>query len=267
MFPGRTSWPITSPDIWPVDPGVWPSSRTPVDVTKYANNDKNTYVMYLLDSSGSMLTIADTIVEGFNEQVDITREKGAKGGQTFVSLIVFNHDVYDMYFNKPYTHLEKLSRADYQPRGGTALLDAIGYTITKMEHETNLSDPKNRYLLINLTDGAELDSKHFSKGQIASRFKELQKNRWTITYMGCNQDMLAISREYGIPKMNTMSFTAGVVGARGAVGSQGCQGTMGKALSNYYETVSLGGQAELAVSSNFYNPETVGAPVTVVDNK
>jgi ADP-heptose:LPS heptosyltransferase len=69
--------------------------------------------------------------------------------------------------------------------------------------ETDISDPNNAYLVIVISDGEENASKHWSASRLKERIDELQAtNRWTFVYMGCNQDVLVVEKEYNLSPQN-----------------------------------------------------------------
>ncbi len=68
-----------------------------------------------------------------------------------------------------------------------------------------LTNEKQYHVLVTiLTDGQENSSKEYSGKQIGNIVKELQKNRWTFTYIGTGHDIQEASNAISIK--NIMHF-------------------------------------------------------------
>lgn len=148
-----------------------------------------TYVVMILDKSGSMEDIKKVALNGFNEHIQTLISEGDKGGETFVSLVTFNSKVNADYFNVPTGSLRELTEEAYQPNGWTAYYDAVAYTLDRLKNETNFDDPNNAYLIICISDGDDNRSKT-SKSAIAKRISQLKEtNKWTFVYIGANQNL------------------------------------------------------------------------------
>src|ERR1051326_3175506 len=120
------------------------------------------YIYVVLDKSGSMLSIKDQIISGFNEFLQGQKQdylEHPEFGDIFLSLIQFDTEVNTIYENEPILNVKKLSNSTYKPRGNTALFDAIAtgiFTLEKVEKDAKL-------LLVIQTDGEENSSKRFTK--------------------------------------------------------------------------------------------------------
>jgi uncharacterized protein YegL len=162
-----------------------------------------TYVAIVLDKSGSMKSRKAVTVSGFNEQIQTLIASGHKGGETFASLVLFDDSVSADFFNVPVFSLREMTEDAYMPNGGTAMRDAVGYTLDRFSSETDITDPNNAYLVIIISDGEENVSRYWSANRLKERMDELQStNRWTFVYIGCNQDVLAVGKEYNLSVQN-----------------------------------------------------------------
>jgi len=92
-----------------------------------------------------------------------------------------------------------LTMETFQPRGMTALLDAIGSTI---KNWTGSANPT----VIILTDGFENASKTYSKAHIKDLIEQKTKEGWTFVYLGANQDAFTEAGNMGIAPQCTMNF-------------------------------------------------------------
>jgi uncharacterized protein YegL len=180
-----------------------------------ANANKITNVAIVLDSSGSMGSIRKEAVDAFNQQVaELKKPENTNLGYR-VSLVTFNTVVDEpKIWDKSVKKIKPLKMQEYNPNGMTALLDAIGKTISMMEKlSSNKNAPKDTdvaNLVIIITDGKENNSKEYRDfATLKSMIESLQKKNWTFTFMGANIDVVQVAcRGLGIASGNTMSFMA-----------------------------------------------------------
>lgn len=151
---------------------------------KTKNNEMD--VIFLLDRSGSMGGIEKDTIGGYNSYIDSQRGKNVK-----VTTVLFD-DKYELLHNREdIDSIKKLTNKDYYVRGCTALLDAIGKTIRKMEDKN-----PNKVIFIITTDGYENASTKYNKSQI----KELISvhKDWKFMYIGADIDSYSEGRSLGI---------------------------------------------------------------------
>src|SRR5689334_14920077 len=86
----------------------------------------STLITVILDRSGSMGSVRYATIKGFNEFL-----QGQKAGpdEAKISLIQFDDHYEVNYLAKRIQEAAPLSHETYIPRGGTALVDAIGRTL------------------------------------------------------------------------------------------------------------------------------------------
>src|SRR5688572_29696136 len=103
---------------------VAPAKTTPkkkVDRKKKVTTALN--VAFVLDMSGSMESIRDAAVEGTNKYIrDLQKHKNAK--TTRFTFVAFD-DLYEVWIDDELVKDAPLIGSQYQPRGMTALNDAI----------------------------------------------------------------------------------------------------------------------------------------------
>jgi uncharacterized protein YegL len=147
--------------------------------------------LIILDESGSMQSIKESIISGFNELVQTIRgiEKQTPGQEHFVSFVSFNSlGKRLLHFVDPVSQLKEINARTYQPQAQTPLYDAIGFSINKLSGY--LEGKKDYNVLVTiLTDGEENDSREFSRTAIQKRIQELEQNNWTFTYIGTEHDI------------------------------------------------------------------------------
>ena len=155
---------------------------------------KQTEIVVVLDRSGSMQSISESTVEGFNKFLD--EQKNAEG-EAFVTLVQFD-DRYEVnYKSVPVKDVNPLINGEtFKPRGMTALLDAIGKTIT---------------------DGDENASREFKRDAIMKMIKTLENDKgWYFLFLGANQDAISAGGNMGITSNKSFTYDATDIGTTNA---------------------------------------------------
>lgn len=151
-------------------------------------------LIFLLDRSGSMETCRDDTIGGFNAFVSDQKTLGGK-----LTLVQFDHEIKNVYENTPLGDVAPLTTETFQPRGSTALMDAIGRTIKAHEAKTGV-------VFIIQTDGEENSSHKYTKAHIKDLIEQKTKDGWTFMYLGANQDAFAEAGSMGIAACGTLHY-------------------------------------------------------------
>ena len=102
-------------------------------------NAELTELVFILDRSGSMNGLESDTIGGFNGMV--SRQK-AEGEKVNVTTVLFDDEVDIIHDRFSIDIIEPLTDKEYFVRGCTALLDAVGSTINKVENiQKHLPDP------------------------------------------------------------------------------------------------------------------------------
>jgi uncharacterized protein YegL len=187
------------------------TKKAPKAKAKKKTPKPKTYVVMILDESGSMYSCQGAARNHFNEQVQAIKDT-SKGQTVRASMVKFNGNVNELYFNKPLKELNELGTRDYSPRGSTALYDAMGFTMIKMGKTLKDLDKEHvSVLFVVVSDGEENSSKEFGGEHGRERLQEMidtrqKTDRWTFTYMGANQDITKVAKDLGIHRANTTTF-------------------------------------------------------------
>lgn len=164
------------------------------------------YNLIILDESGSMNSIKETIIEGFNEVVQTVKGVALQFPEQehLISFVSFNGLSITTHLEKARVEdLTELDGSKYQPAASTPLFDAMGDSISALRKET---DPTTDYnvLVTILTDGRENASKEYNGPTIKKIVDELSLKNWTFTYIGANHDVENFAASISIK--NTMRF-------------------------------------------------------------
>ena len=220
--------------------------RAPVRRNKLAKSKKQTFITLVLDRSTSMGNCREAALAGVNEEIAEIKKHASKGGETFVSLILFDSVIDIVFENVPAAEVSPLELADYQMQGCTALRDAMATAIETMEGKQKKN--KNQgFLVVLISDGQENVSGTTNE-QLRSRIGELEgSDKWTFTYMldGHSwEQATSFAFNTGVQIGNVSTFTST------AAGTERASGVMSGSVSSYLCSTRAGGGQS---SVNFYN--------------
>lgn len=173
----------------------------------YLKDSEPVEIIVIADRSGSMQSIKDDAIGGFNT---FLQEQQKVEGEANLTLVLFD-DQYEVPIeSKPINEVAQLNEDTFVPRGMTALNDAIGKTIAKLREK----NPKKAIVCI-ITDGMENCSREYTNaGSIKKLMEEVKDKGWEVIYLAANQDAFAEGGMRGIA--NNKNFTADSVGVRSA---------------------------------------------------
>lgn len=166
-----------------------------------------TYYQLIMDASGSMSGVQIETLNALNSQIESIRKTAAKNPEQkiYVSLTLFDTVVKDVITNSAPNCIQLLTRSEYKPNGGTALLDAIGSRIAKLEEVVT---PEDDVVMVILTDGEENSSQFYNYAQIANKIKTLtDKGNWSFSFLGADIDAWSIARHLNIRQEEVRSVS------------------------------------------------------------
>lgn len=152
-------------------------------------------LVFLIDRSGSMHGSENDTIGGFNSLIE---KQKAEDYDVKVTTILFDNDYEVLYKRKPIDSVSNLTSDVYYVRGSTALLDAIGRTITTLDRQVN-----NKVLFVIMTDGMENSSVEFSRSQIRSM---IDSHDWEFLFIGADINSYTEAGRIGIKKSRTANY-------------------------------------------------------------
>lgn len=163
-------------------------------------NTSLTEIVFLLDKSGSMISMGNEPISGFNSFIE--DQKDPTLGEAKVTLVLFGSRVETVYSGKDITDVEPLTSNEYVADGMTALLDAIGETFTSVGQRL-ANTPENqrpgKVVVCILTDGADTCSVKYSANQIKNMIEEQKtKYSWIVEFMGTTADSITSAKSIGL---------------------------------------------------------------------
>lgn len=170
-------------------------------------------ISIVLDRSGSMAVVRQDTIGGFNT---FLCDQKAQPGKCTVTLVQFDDQYEPNYSGKPVGDAPELNEATYQPRGSTALLDAVGKTIVQTGERLAAmpeSERPGKVIFVIITDGEENHSREFKKQQIKGMIeKQTNQWKWQFVYLGANVDAFAEAGSMGIATASAMNYTQNSMG-------------------------------------------------------
>jgi hypothetical protein len=175
------------------------------------------HIVFLLDDSGSMQSCRDATISGFNEYLQAQKIDSENTGiETFVSLYKFNGSSVTGVINKmPISEVQPLTRENYNPMGGTNLLDALGGVMMTVNTQLkeNKKAKRESVIVTVLTDGEENASRSFANSDIKQMVEKAEAKSWGFMFLGANIDAFAASSKLGFNSANTMQYDTANMGA------------------------------------------------------
>jgi hypothetical protein len=161
----------------------------------------NARIFFILDRSGSMTSIKDETIGGFNAFLAGQKEVP---GKVTVSLVQFDHEYLVVHDNVPLESVPDLDRNSFVPRGYTALYDAVGRTINSFKDD-NPEDTKT--IVAILTDGQENASKEYNYAGVKQLISQVEADHgWEVLFLGTNMDAGVVGTMMGIKASNSVTF-------------------------------------------------------------
>lgn len=207
---------------------------------------ENAAIAVVLDRSGSMQSIRDATIEGFNE---FLQGQKAAPGEATLTLVQFD-DHYEVDHDAaPLAEVSPLNTKTYVPRGSTALLDAIGRTINTLgERLAAMSehDRPARVLFAIITDGQENASREFTRAKVFEMIThQREKYAWEFMFLAANQDAIASGRDMGIDPAFAADFNANAGSSRKAFAMMSHKAAFSRSSASPMEAFSDAERAEL----------------------
>ena len=155
-----------------------------------------TDITMIVDRSGSMASIKSDAEGGINTFVELQKQEP---GEALLTLVQFDTHYEFVHSGIP---IKQVPAFTLVPRGGTALLDAVGRAINETGARLAAMDEAQRpglVVVVIVTDGEENSSCEFRREQIRAMI-ELQQTvyKWQFTFLAANQDAFAEGASLGI---------------------------------------------------------------------
>ena len=178
-----------------------------------------THMAVILDRTGSMESIRDDTIGGFNAFLN---EQKQQPGKATLTLVQFDsQDPYEVIHQvKTIKEVPELTKETYVPRANTPLLDAIGRGINDLEKclsDMKEDDRPSKVVFVVITDGQENASREFRRDQILKMINEKEKQYgWQFVFLSADLDAINDAMDHGFQAKAAMAFDQTGVGVKNA---------------------------------------------------
>lgn len=168
-----------------------------------------TELVFILDRSGSMSGLESDTIGGYNSMLEKQKKEP---GEAIVTTVLFD-DKYELLHDRINLRgISPITDKEYFARGTTALLDAVGKTINKIENaqkHTTEDERAEHVMFVIITDGMENASREFGYEKVR-RMIERQKSEcgWEFIFLGANIDAVETAERFGINSDRAANYNA-----------------------------------------------------------
>ena len=168
-----------------------------------------TEIVFILDRSGSMSGLEADTIGGFNSMIE--KQKKAEG-EAIISTVLFDNTSEVIHDRVAVEQIRPMTDEDYQVRGCTALLDAIGgaiHHIGNVHKYARKEDVPEHTLFVITTDGMENASRRYTGDKVKHMIqRQKEKFGWEFLFLGANIDAVETARSFGIDEDRAVNYHA-----------------------------------------------------------
>ena len=157
-------------------------------------------IVAIIDRSGSMYGKEEDTIGGINTMINELKSKKYENEKIFVSIKFFDHEQKLAYNRVNIDKMNLLNSEELRPRGPTAILDALGDTLSfYIEKKIKNEDAFSSCIVYVATDGCENAIRRYDKETIKGIISNAETNyNINIMYLGANQDAILQAANIGI---------------------------------------------------------------------
>lgn len=168
-----------------------------------------TELVFILDKSGSMSGLETDTIGGYNSML---QKQKAIEGECYITTVLFDNNYELLHDRIDIRAVSPITEKGYQVGGTTALLDAIGRTISKIanaqKHTAN-DYRAEKVLFVIITDGEENSSREYSAEEIKAQIEQQKtKYGWEFIFLGANIDAVETAGRFGISADRAQNYHA-----------------------------------------------------------
>lgn len=174
---------------------------------KKTNN--TTELVFILNRSGSMSGLEKDTIGGFNSLIEKQKKQN---GKCYVSTVLFDHEMLVLHDRLSLNDVQPMTDRDYEVRGCTALLDAIGgaiHHISNIHKYARPEDVPQSTMFVIITDGMENASRKYTSNRVKEMISHKKdKYGWEFLFIGANIDAVETAQSFGIDEDRAVNYNA-----------------------------------------------------------
>jgi len=178
--------------------------KAKIDAAKKSNGIDE--IVCIVDRSGSMWSIKEDASGSLNSFVS----DQAEVGDAKLTIVEFDEKI-DIVCDR--VDIKEAQEYKLDPRGSTALLDAIGSVVSN-NLKYNTKDGKT--IVVVITDGGENASKEWSRDDVFKLISERKEEGWEFLFLASNQNAIAVGGTMGFASDETISYSNDAIGTQHA---------------------------------------------------
>ncbi|MFT3733087.1 MAG: VWA domain-containing protein [Hyphomicrobium sp.] len=197
-----------------------------------------TSITMVLDHSGSMEACRAATIESVNAYLQKGRIDDNLKDADF-ELAIFDTEAYEVIRRSVLSAANDITRDEFEPRGGTPLLDAVGRGIDGLDKRSR----DDKAILVIVTDGEENSSRKHTYESIQALLEDRQKKGWMVLFLGAGLDSAQQGLRMGVPGVNVAN-----IGLKHAQ-LRACMDTMAETNATYASAPTPGARRNYAASA------------------
>jgi hypothetical protein len=167
------------------------------------------HITVILDRTGSMESIRDDVIGGFN--AFLQQQQALPEAASFTLVQFDSQDPYEVLHNiVPITLVRPLDRDTYSPRASTPLYDALGRGILDLEaglaSMRDIERPRHVVFVI-VTDGQENASRDFDRARVARLIDAKKKLAWQFVFLSADLEAFVDAGRLGVDADARLHFS------------------------------------------------------------
>ena len=173
-----------------------------------------TELVFIVDRSGSMGGLETDTIGGFNATLGKHRQAA---GEAVVSTVLFDNEMKVLHDRVSIAEVPDLTDRDYQVRGCTALLDAVGGAIRHIGRVHGYLPEEYRpehTIFVITTDGYENASTRYGYRDVKAMIEQKKEEGWEFLFLGANIDAVGEAAKIGISADRSVTYVADGEGTR-----------------------------------------------------
>ncbi|MBO4414829.1 MAG: hypothetical protein J5824_02465 [Lachnospiraceae bacterium] len=157
---------------------------------------------------------SDTI-GGYNSM--LAKQK-KEDGKAIVTTVLFDDKIEILHDRVELKKVKPITDKEYFVRGSTALLDAVGSTIShirSVHKNTDDEEVPEKTLFIITTDGMENASREYTYDKVKQLVeKQKEKDHWEFIFLGANIDAVAVAGRFGVAANRAVTYECDSAGTQ-----------------------------------------------------
>ena len=173
-----------------------------------------TELVFILDRSGSMAGLESDTIGGFNSLIDKQKKVD---GKAFVTTVLFDNQQKTVHDRVDLAEVSPMTEKEYYVGGSTALLDAVGDTVTHIEQIHKYVRPEDvpaHTMVVITTDGMENSSHRWRAADVKKLVEKKKEGGWEFLFLGANIDAVSEAARFGIDADRAVRYCNDSVGVR-----------------------------------------------------